>query len=208
MNKFKFDSWHGRSAIMSLAVLGLLVIGKLPAYGNNKLLYLAQTPDLPSGVDVDNLPATPLPDVRQDPTVTPLPPAEDLLDSLPNQSPEGKVSESEVKFEVQKFELKGNTVLEKTAVDNILRKYSDRPIGFTDLLELETELTKLYTARGYINSGVVVPIQDVNQGKITLQAIEGKLETINVEVDGRLKPSYVRSRLARGAKEPLNIETI
>jgi hemolysin activation/secretion protein len=208
MNKFKFDSWHGRSAIMSLAVLGLLAICKLPAYGNNKLLYLAQTPDLPSGVNVDNLPATPLPDVRQEPTVTPLPPAEDLLDSLPNQSPEGKVPESEVKFEVKQFKLKGNTVLEKTAVDNILRKYSDRPIGFADLLELETELTKLYTARGYINSGVVVPIQDVNQGKIILQAIEGKIETINVEVDGRLKPSYVRSRLARGAKEPLNIEQL
>ena len=208
MNKFKFDSWHGRSAIMSLAVLGLLAICKLPAYGNNKLLYLAQTPELPSGVDVDNLPATPLPDVRQEPTVTPLPPAEDLLDSLPNQSPEGKVPESEVKFEVKQFKLEGNTVLEKTAVDNILRKYSDRPIGFADLLELETELTKLYTARGYINSGVVVPIQDVNQGRIILQAIEGKIETINVEVDGRLKPSYVRSRLARGAKEPLNIEQL
>ena len=208
MNKFKFDSWHGRSAIMSLAVLGLFAICKLPAYGNNKLLYLAQTPELPSGVDVDNLPATPLPDVRQEPTVTPLPPAEDLLDSLPNQSPEGKVPESEVKFEVKQFKLEGNTVLEKTAVDNILRKYSDRPIGFADLLELETELTKLYTARGYINSGVVVPIQDVNQGRIILQAIEGKIETINVEVDGRLKPSYVRSRLARGAKEPLNIEQL
>lgn len=206
MNKFKFDSWHGRSAIMSLAVLGLLAICKLPAYGNNKqILYLAQTPDLPSGVNVDNLPATPLPDVRQEPTVTPLPPAEDLLDSLPNQSPEGKVPESEVKFEVQKFKLEGNTVLEKTAVDNILRKYSDRPIGFADLLELETELTKLYTAKGYVNSGVVVPIQDVNQGTIILQAIEGKIETINVQVDGRLKESYVRSRLARGAKEPLNI---
>jgi hemolysin activation/secretion protein len=208
MNKFKFDSWHGRSAIMSLAVLGLLAICKLPAYGNNKLLYLAQTPDLPSGVNVDNLPSTPLPDERQDPAPTPLPPAEDLLDSLPNQSPEGKVPESEVKFEVKQFKLEGNTVLEKTAVDNILRKYSDRPIGFADLLELETELTKLYTARGYINSGVVVPIQDVNQGKIILQAIEGKIETINVEVDGRLKPSYVRSRLARGAKEPLNIEQL
>jgi hemolysin activation/secretion protein len=53
-----------------------------------------------------------------------------------------------------------------------------------------------------------VPIQDVNQGRIILQAIEGKIETINVEVDGRLKPSYVRSRLARGAKEPLNIEQL
>jgi hemolysin activation/secretion protein len=189
---------------MFLAVLGLLAICKLPAYGNNKLLYLAQTPNLPSGVNVDNLPATPLPDVRQEPTVPPLPPAEDLLDFLPNQSPEGKVPE----FEVQKFKLKGNTVLEKTAVDNILRKYSARPIGFADLLELETELTKLYTARGYINSGVIVPIQDVNQGRIILQAIEGKIETINVEVDGRLKPSYVRSRLARGAKEPLNIEQL
>jgi hemolysin activation/secretion protein len=194
---------------MSLAVLVLLAISKLPAYGNTKqVLYLAQTPPQPSGVNVDNLPATPLPDVRQEPTVTPLPPAEDFLDSLPNQLPEGKVPESEVKFEVEQFKLKGNTVLEKTAVDNILRKYSDRPIGFADLLKLETELTKFYTARGYVNSGVVVPIQDVNQGKIILQAIEGKIETINVEVDGRLKSSYVRSRLARGAKEPLNIEQL
>lgn len=196
---------------MSLAVLELLAIGKLPAYGNNKqVIHLAQTPDLPSGVNVDNLPATPLPDDRQEPTVNPLPPVEDFLDSLPNQSPEGKVPESEVKLKVQKFKLEGNTVLEKTAVDKILRKYSDRPIGFADLLKLETELTKLYTSQGYVNSGVVVPIQDfnLNQGTVILQAIEGRIENINVEVDGRLKSGYVRSRLARGAKEPFNIEQL
>jgi hemolysin activation/secretion protein len=211
MKKFKFDSWHGRSAIMSLAVFGLLAIGKLPAYGNNKqVIHLAQTPDLPSGVNVDNLPTTPLPDDRQEPAVNPLPPVEDFLDSLPNQSPEGKVPPSEVKLKVQKFKLEGNTVLEKTAVDKILRKYSDRPIGFADLLELETELTKLYTSQGYVNSGVVVPIQDLNlnQRTLILQAIEGKIENINVQVDGRLKSGYVRSRLARGAKEPFNIEQL
>ncbi|MEN9518958.1 MAG: hypothetical protein RLZZ381_1546, partial [Cyanobacteriota bacterium] len=190
---------------------GLLAIGKLPAYGNNKqVFYLAQTPDLPSGVNVDNLPTTPLPDDRQEPTVNPLPPVEDFLDSLPNQSPEGKVPESEVKLKVQKFKLEGNTVLEKTAVDKILRKYSDRPIGFADLLELETELTRLYTSQGYVNSGVVVPIQDLNlnQRTVILRAIEGKIENINVEVDGRLKSGYVRSRLSRGAKEPFNIEQL
>jgi hemolysin activation/secretion protein len=208
MNNYKFDSWYGRSTIIPLAVMALLAISKLPAQGNTKLLYLAQTPDLPPGVNVDRLPATPLPDTRQDPAVTPLPPAEELLDSLPNQSPEGKVPQSEVKFKVENFKLKGNTVLKEAAVESILRQYRDRPIGFADLLKLETALTKLYTAQGYVNSGVVVPIQDVNQGVITLQAIEGSIETINVQVDGRLKESYIRSRLTRGTGTPLNISEL
>jgi hemolysin activation/secretion protein len=205
MNNYKFDSWYGRSAIIPLAVMALLAISKLPVQGNTKLLYLAQAPDLPPEVNVDRLPATPLPDARKEPTVNPLPPAEEFLDSLPNQSPEDKVPESEVKFKIKKFKLQGNTVLKEAAVESVLRKYRDRPIGFADLLKLETALTKLYTAQGYVNSGVVVPIQDVNQGVITLQAIEGSIETINVQVDGRLKESYIRSRLSRGTGTPLNI---
>jgi hemolysin activation/secretion protein len=190
---------------MLLTVVALLTTSKLPAHGNTKQILLAQTNEPTPGVNTDSLPASPLPDERQVPAPAPLPPVEDFLDSLPNQLPEGKTPESNARFEVKKFKLEGNTVLEEAAVDSIFRKYRDRQIGFADLLELETDLTKLYTAKGYVNSGVVLPIQDVTRGTVVLQSIEGRVETINVQVDGRLKESYVRSRLARGTGQPLNI---
>jgi hemolysin activation/secretion protein len=217
MNNYKLKLWsrfHRLSTTTLFTALALLGGSQVSAQVNAKqILYVAQAPDLPSGVNsevnnVDRLPAAPLPEVEQKPSVTPLPPVEEFLDTLPNQPPGNTVPESAVKFEVNKFKLEGNTVLEETAVDRIFRKYRDRQIGFADLLELETELTKLYTAKGYVNSGVVLPIQDVNKGVITFQAVEGIIETINVQVDGRLKESYVRSRLARGAGQPLNIEQL
>ena len=56
---------------------------------------------------------------------------------------------------------------------------------------------------------MVIPSpQNLNKGIITIQAIEGTLEEINVNVDGRLKEGYVRSRLKRGTKSPLNIEEL
>jgi hemolysin activation/secretion protein len=213
MNNYKLKSWSRFNRLSTTTlVTALALLGGSQVYAQvstKQILYLAQAPNLPSGVNnVDRLPASPLPEVEEKPTVTPLPPVEEFLDTLPNQPPGGKVPESAMKFEVEKFKLEGNTVLEAAAVDRIFRKYRDRQIGFADLLELETELTKLYTAKGYVNSGVVLPIQDINQGVITFQAVEGIVETINVQVDGRLKESYVRSRLARGAGQPLNISQL
>jgi hemolysin activation/secretion protein len=190
---------------MLLTVVTLLTTSKIPAQGNTREILLAQTNESAPEINPNGLPASPLPDERQVPTPAPLPPVEDFLESLPNQLPAGKTPESDARFEVKKFKLEGNTVLEESAVDSIFRKYRDRIIGFADLLELETDLTKLYAAKGYVNSGVVLPIQDVTRGTVVLQAIEGRVETINVQVDGRLKESYVRSRLARGAGQPLNI---
>ncbi len=208
MNNCKFSLLELNKLIYILIVV-LVTAGKTPAQANPiSVLDVAQAPELPPGTNIDNLPQTPLPGTQKKPKVRPLPPVEDFLDSLPNQLPEGDLPESEVLFEVKEFKLEGNTVLEEAEVEAVFQKYRDRSLTFADLLELETKLTRLYTDNGYINSGVVIPSQDINQGIITLQAIEGKIEEINVNVDGRLRENYIRSRLARGAKSPLNIEEL
>lgn len=167
-----------------------LMIAKIPANANTDSLYVAQTTPLPSGTDLPSTPlpnTIPLPERREQPPVTPLPPVEDFLNTPPNRIPSGEAPESEVEFEVEKFVLEGNTVLEEADLEAIFKDYRDRPISFADLLELETRLTELYTDKGYINSGVVIPSQNIDGEIITLQAIEGKIETINVNVDGRLR---------------------
>ena len=207
MNKRKFSRWLKLVKPILVSMVTLMIAEKIPARADTNLpLYIAQaqTP-LPPGTD---LPNTPLPDRQEQPPVTPLPPVEDFLDTPPNRVPEGEVPESQVQFEVEEFELEGNTVLEEADLEAIFKDYRDRPITFADLLELETRLTELYTDKGYINSGVVIPSQNIDGEVITLQAIEGRVETINVDVDGRLEESYIRSRLARGAKSPLNIEEL
>jgi len=209
MNNRRFSLLLQPARLIYIAIVALIMAREIPAQANDRpLLYIAQAPELPPGTNIDNLdnlPQTPLPGIQQQPNIRPLPPVENFLDSLPNQSPEGDIPESQVEFEVKKFKLENNTVLKEAEIAAVFKKYRDRPLTFADLLELETKLTKLYTDSGYINSGVVIPSQDVNQGTITLQAIEGKIEAINVNVDGRLKENYIRSRLARGSKSPLNI---
>lgn len=203
MNQRKFY----RSLGLPIAILMSVLLGMPSRADTDKTLYIAQA-QVPSDANPDRLPRTPLPGEREEPNITPLPPIEDFLDTPPNRLPETEELESEVEFEVNEFQLEGNTVLEPAEVEAVFSKYRDRPLTFTDLLELETELTRLYTSNGYINSGVVIPAQNVSQGTVTLQAVEGRIEEIEVNVDGRLEESYIRSRLARGAKTPLNIEEL
>ena len=202
MKNFKIKQLIKSSILMPTSVGILTIAGKIPAQANSQ--PIAQTPALPP--DVPSTP--PLPDDRRDPQITPLPPIEDFLDSPPNQLPDTELPESNAEFEVQEFQLEGNTVLEPAEVEAIVKEYRDRPITFADLLELETKLTRLYAENGYINSGVVIPSQNVSRGTITIQAIEGRIEDINVNVNGRLNEGYVRSRLQRGTQTPLNIEQL
>ena len=208
MNNRKFSQLLKSASLIPIAVITLILAGKIPVRASTSNTLIAQTPDLPPGISPNNLPGIPLPDTQPKPPITPLPPIEDFLDSPPGQLPEEASPESDVEFEVKKFKLRGNTVLEEAAVEAIFKEYRDRPITFADLLELESRLTKLYTTNGYINSGVVVPSQNIGRGVVTLQAIEGKVEEIEVNVDGRLEESYIRSRLARGTKSPLNVEEL
>ncbi|PPT05549.1 Putative hemagglutinin-related protein [Geitlerinema sp. FC II] len=91
--------------------------------------------------------------------------------------------------------LEGSTVLEPEAIDRILNNYRDRPLRFADIQQAADELSQLYRARGYITSGVYVPPQTSRDGTLILQASESRFEDIDISVDGRLNPSYIRSRL-------------
>ena len=205
MNKRKLFKLLRAFSVSSISVIALIVdAGKSSVEASP--LYLAQTPVVPPG---SNLPNSPLPDRQPNRRIEPLPPVEDFLDAPPGQTPSEATPDSEATFKVKKFNFEGNTVLDESAVEAILKDYRDRPITFADLLELETKLTKLYTSQGYINSGVVIPAQNLSSnGTVTIQAIEGKVDSINVNVNGRLKEGYVRSRLERGTTSPLNINEL
>ncbi|MGH7209404.1 MAG: ShlB/FhaC/HecB family hemolysin secretion/activation protein, partial [Nitrospiraceae bacterium] len=74
-----------------------------------------------------------------------------------------------------------------------------------DLERLRLALTLHYVNNGYLTSGAVIPDQDVVDGIITVQIIEGKLARIDVEGNQWFRSSYLRDRVALGVRTPVTL---
>ncbi|MEG4587040.1 ShlB/FhaC/HecB family hemolysin secretion/activation protein [Microcoleus sp. MOSTC5] len=106
---------------------------------------------------------------------------------------------------VEKFEFVGNTAFSSEELAKVTAEFTNKPLTFAELLQVEAAVTKLYVDAGYINSGAVIPAgQNLSAGAVTVRIVEGGLQNIVVSGTGRLDPNYVRSRIALAARRPLN----
>ena len=149
---------------------------------------------------------TPTPPEQQPPTPEPSP--NPPLEIPPPSVPDIPGFEIPGTITIKKFEFEGN---EKGFSDEKLREvtkeFLDRPISFIELVEVEKLITQLYVDAGYINSGAVIPADQTlakDGAVIKVEIIEGGVEDIKVTGTRRLKPNYIRSRVALGASRPLN----
>jgi hemolysin activation/secretion protein len=109
---------------------------------------------------------------------------------------------------VKRFHLLGNTVFSKARISEITTPFEDRKISNEELEEVRHRLTLLYVNQGYINSGVIIPDQKISGGVVTLRAIEGHLNHIDISGNRRLRDAYLRNRIARVAGPPLSIHAL
>ncbi len=109
---------------------------------------------------------------------------------------------------VHEVRITGNTVMGDEELSEITRGYEGRELGYADLVALRDSLTLLYTGRGYVTSGAVLPDQSLRDGVVEVWIVEGRLEDIRVTTDGRFRPSYFESRIARRTKGPVQVQQI
>jgi hemolysin activation/secretion protein len=98
----------------------------------------------------------------------------------------------------------GSTVLSQEELSQITAPYQNREITSDDLEDVRSLLTMAYVTKGYPNSGAILPDQDLADGVVTLQVVEGRLSEIRIEGAKWFRPSYLRNRIALGAGQPLN----
>ncbi len=81
-------------------------------------------------------------------------------------------------------------------------------LSFAAILAARSAITAYYVCRGYTTSGAIIPAGQVSRnGVVKIQVIEGRLEDDGIVIEGtrRLRPAYVRDRLALVATQPLNV---
>jgi hemolysin activation/secretion protein len=121
---------------------------------------------------------------------------------------------------VQGFRFEGNTVYSDAALLADLQEYLDRDLTIEDLEQARLTITTRYVTSGYINSGAVLPDQDVEDGIITFQIVEGTLPADAIHIQAHPNASgerpnlwlsprgYVLPRIRRAAGQVLNIDNL
>lgn len=110
---------------------------------------------------------------------------------------------------VRRIVLEGNTVLDAASIDRVAQEYSGREVSSDEIEALRSALTRLYIDNGYVNSGVIVPDQDIRAGVLVLRAVEGSLTAITVDGDDlHLRTGYLESRLRIAAGRVLNLGSL
>ncbi|NEQ39583.1 MAG: ShlB/FhaC/HecB family hemolysin secretion/activation protein [Okeania sp. SIO3I5] len=139
----------------------------------------------------------------------PLPPPEQLLPSplLPPSREENLPPSSETII-VKQFVFEGNTAFTDAELSQVVESFRNRPISFTELLAVRSAITNYYIENSYITSGALIPPQEFQSGIIKIEIVEGEIEEITVTGSGRLSLNYVRSRIKRATKKPLNQEKL
>ncbi|MEL7508129.1 MAG: ShlB/FhaC/HecB family hemolysin secretion/activation protein [Cyanobacteria bacterium J06554_1] len=137
-----------------------------------------------------------------------LPPADDLLE--PSQEPLSQPSLpiNDATFRIDRFEFINSTVFDDEKLQEVTDEFRGTSQTFADIAAAREAVTQLYIDSDYPTSGAIVPPQQIVDGVVVMEIVEGSLSEIVVRGTRRLQPSYIRSRIGLGAGAPLNVDNL
>ena len=192
-----------------------IVVALLSYLAVHSTAAIAQTPNLPTLPDIpspeeeslpvqDAIPETTPEATQEVPLEIDQPPAEDTTDILNLDVCPSLADTSEISFQANSIEVIGNTVLDAQIAEQV-DCYLGKEIRLSDLFNLRSRITKLYLDAGYLTSGAFIPNnQDLTNGTVQVQVVEGEIEELQINGLRRLRQGYVRDRLQRAVATPLN----
>ena len=180
------------------------ILAKMPAVAvdyKQSREVIAQSPSIPLGTLEEQPTPPPLPNTLPTPNPSPL--------LAPRRSPSLPPTPAlTTKVKVKKVEVNGSTVFSSEELAKAVNSFIGQELSYEQLLEIRTAINELYVSNGYETSGAFLPPQEIDDGVVQVQIIEGELERINIQGLTRLKQDYVRSRLRLAGSTPLNMQQL
>jgi len=105
-------------------------------------------------------------------------------------------------------EIEGATAFSDRELRSVLRVTEGDRVYVEDILGMVDAITSLYQSAGYITSGATLTSQDVSDGVVRIQVIEGQLTDINLHTSGRLSAAFVRGKVKASTSGPVQLEDL
>lgn len=134
---------------------------------------------------------------------------EELLPPVPVPAePPPEAIDPRARFVLREVRFRGNRAISDSALERIVAPYLGQVVTGTDLLALRDAVTRMYIARGYVTSGALLPDQDIEDGVLLVEVVEGRVERLEIETDGRMRSSILASTLRSVTKGAANVHEI
>jgi hemolysin activation/secretion protein len=101
----------------------------------------------------------------------------------------------QVRFDVLEFVVEGNTVLTPTAIETAVMPHLGPGRTMTDVEAARAALEKAYQVAGFLTVFVDLPEQQIVDGVVRLQVLEGRVERLAVTGSRYFSQGYIRSKV-------------
>jgi hemolysin activation/secretion protein len=109
---------------------------------------------------------------------------------------------------LKEVRLEGNQVIASELLQARIAGYQGRVISAEELQEIRHILSEYYREQGYINSGALIPDQEVKDGVVLIKIIEGRLTDIEVSGNEYLRTPYIERRVRSAEETVLNTKDL
>ncbi len=104
-----------------------------------------------------------------------------------------------ITFRLKKMTLSGNHAYKAGELDIYFARYMGKTISLLDIYKISDKINLRYRQDGYLLTRVVVPPQNIRNGHVTIRVIEGRLNKIYINTNGKISIKKARM-LKRFAK--------
>lgn len=127
---------------------------------------------------------------------------------LPQETEPAESQPQSELLDVSEIEVIGSTIFEPDVFEPITQPLEGRTVRLSELIDATNAITRLYRSEGYLTSQAVLLEQEVVDGVVQIQIIEGNIEDIQIDGNRRLNDGYIRSRVRRGITSPVRIDKL
>jgi hemolysin activation/secretion protein len=103
--------------------------------------------------------------------------------------------DSAIRFEIARFEVKGNTLLPQAQIDTLLAGFSGKQRDFGDVQRALEALEAAYHQRGFNVVTIELPEQELNGGVVVLRVVETKIGRVSVKNNQYFDEANIRRSL-------------
>ncbi len=93
----------------------------------------------------------------------------------------------------------------KRELDAIVTSYLDKKVDISDVQRIVKAVNDIYAERGIVTASAVLPPQDLKSGTLRISLVEGKLDTIRVVGNKRLRSDFVRDHVVTQDGEVVDV---
>ena len=121
-------------------------------------------------------------------------------------------AKSDIQITIKAFRFIGNLLVTDAELQQVLAGWIGKTADFNDLQQAVDAVAEAYRSRGWF-ARTQLPAQDISEGIITINILEGKLGTVQIDNQGkalRISPNFVTNSMTARQKpgDPLDIDAL